>query len=591
LGSGLTFLRFRIVNLPDRSKLPHGEGENEKNTEGTRIQSSSGSRQPQSFTSIELKIKAEQDCVNADISCDLWFAVEVVGQAQLLLHNSHSRPLRFVVIIDNTLAVSEDSLDVACQAAFRLCRLLDNEDDKLAISSISVSGPDWEVRNELITFSPSYPEDVQRQLRSVFQDRAQAPAWGKTLEMTSRLFDGETERDRFDSDSYRNHVFILAPNLLDCKDLTHFKFPATTHYINTSVIPASLRHDFITGWYLSSSDLESKNLWDQIILSARHGLKLDCVEHANISLVPAPGCQVLRVYGELDITNIRPGQVSTVLVLMQVLTRSEEPAMVVHPNPQSKIEELFEGLEAMLGDVYQEVLAVTLTYGDLHERNNRSYQVCSLRRPDPTSLWSLADAPDSLRWPADVGFVIGRLALAISMSTTPRAAIVMLDSILTSLGSYPVQLLAQVHAVKRELLYRTRLPQGLPADSAIGVVEEITATQQLGEENLHPSTTFPVQSTRDSPDSTLTVIHNRQTSTDSTDSARKIWLHMRKDSQTKEQQTTAINNNALMFHSGQDQLVALRREAVRNKRSIGADTLRSFSLPAVDRRASVAPWL
>lgn len=56
-------------------------------------------------TTVELTVKAELDCLNADVSCNMWVAIEINGLAQDALAESASEPINVVVIIDNSMAV------------------------------------------------------------------------------------------------------------------------------------------------------------------------------------------------------------------------------------------------------------------------------------------------------------------------------------------------------------------------------------------------------------------------------------------------------------------------------------------------------
>ncbi|TKA80736.1 hypothetical protein B0A49_01153 [Cryomyces minteri] len=78
----------------------------------------------------------------------------------------------------------------------------------------------------------------------------------------------------------------------------------------------------------------------------------------------------------------------------------------------------------------------------------------------------------------------------------------------------------------------------------------------------------------------------------SPDAARKIWQHMRQSSRSKRRQAQG-STDSLSKLEADDQLREIRRTALLNKRSVGADTLRSFAVAGAGAGGwrEVAPWL
>jgi len=80
------------------------------------------------------------------------------------------------------------------------------------------------------------------------------------------------------------------------------------------------------------------------------------------------------------------------------------------------------------------------------------------------------------------------------------------------------------------------------------------------------------------------------------DEAAQIWRHMRKNSKKARRPLNASNESLEFMQSADERLVELRKRAIRNKRSIGADTLRSLSLAltiptSAESGDGTAPWL
>jgi len=538
--------------------------------------------------SLEVTVKAELDFLNSNTSCNIWVATEVVGQVQPYTQNPQdAEPVTIAVIIDNSLSSSDDALDTAYQLAFNVSDLLVHDNDLLTILTTSPMRTNHRraQQNELYPLNRCNMDAVREALRLVSEDRLPAPAWKEVILKTSRVLENEAEI----SPNRTRNVFILASTLVGCDCLEQIASFATIHYIQTGAVPSTTNNYSIKGWNIPLPSLESDTFLKDIVSVARQGTTATSVENVNIMLRPGQGCKVIKVYGQQIIERLEPGHRIIILTLLELTKHTTQLLTSTRTESFSRVDFMLEELGTMLGDVYQKVLDVSIAYEDASDTVRNSHKSCFLRRPDPSSQWSMASSESSLQsWPEDAELVIGRLVLCRSMSIKPEAAIELLDSIFTGSDSHSTTLMNQMQAIKRELIYRVRAPYVDERNMGIYLGDGDQSMQEpLGDENQTPSSST-LGSPRDgSPDSTLTVIHNRQVSTDSTDSARKIWLNMRKDSKT----LLPESHDMQLLRAKQDQVVALRREALRNKRSIGADTLRSFSLSAVDGPGSAAPWL
>lgn len=100
---------------------------------------------------------------------------------------------------------------------------------------------------------------------------------------------------------------------------------------------------------------------------------------------------------------------------------------------------------------------------------------------------------------------------------------------------------------------------------------------------------IPKRSTSYSP--AAVTHHTSQSTTDEgDDKARQIWHFMRQDSKGRRAGLTRNSSESLIrLESASESLRAIRQKALRNKRSVGADTLRSFAVGARD--GIDAPWL
>ena len=96
--------------------------------------------------------------------------------------------------------------------------------------------------------------------------------------------------------------------------------------------------------------------------------------------------------------------------------------------------------------------------------------------------------------------------------------------------------------------------------------------------------------------SPVTIIHQRVTENtepeELTDQATQIWRHMRKDSKVRQKSANSSNESIIRLELSDERIRELRKRAIQNKRSVGADSLRSLALVGPATFGGVnAPWL
>jgi len=116
-------------------------------------------------------------------------------------------------------------------------------------------------------------------------------------------------------------------------------------------------------------------------------------------------------------------------------------------------------------------------------------------------------------------------------------------------------------------------------------------------ERLPDTTAAPASQTLvsipESPDSGKTIIHKEHSSQqeeDENDAARRIWKNMRRDSKSAGDLLVSKTNALGVVDDGR--LAEIQKQALRSKRSIGTDTLRSLSFGTGSGAypSRYAPW-
>lgn len=276
---------------------------------------------------------------------------------------------------------------------------------------------------------------------------------------------------------------------------------------------------------------------------------------------------------------------------------------------QDKVEEfsqdsLFAELESMVGTLEQEILHVEVRYKHslIHESNTiTARQVCKIRRPQTESRWSVCQ-PDEPRL-IEPG-VHERLASYIAAHCDAGQA---LDLIHYHLGPVaaamdPVRAICaslehQINGLHVSAGYHMEKPSivisdtSLDADASLGT-PQATHTPQLLRSKPSRASRAHLDSPTPAPSRTSTASERSSSSpSDAADTAREIWRHIRHSSQNTLQRLIESAPETLEQLAASDDVVReLRRKAVANKRSVGAETLRNWKWEG-QKEDGVAPWM
>ena len=304
------------------------------------------------------------------------------------------------------------------------------------------------------------------------------------------------------------------------------------------------------------------------------------------------GCEIICLLGPHYRHSLIVGDVYSRYALVKVpaLQRPEKPAPLDSANDDLLFDHVLADLEGMLGVFCTDMFTINLRYkhplfsDDTHIVVEKT---CSVQRTPTTSVWDLRDNQRN----SNDGIHEGTLA-ASQLRLGKTDALAMIKDFEEC--ACPAELPPPLAKVKDE--YDQRKP----------TTDKARVSRQGGASHHLPRFSFesnismpecleecplniPKRTTSYSP-STMTNHTSRSTPDERNDKARHIWHIMRQDSKGRRAGLARNSSESLLrLESTDESLRAIRQKALRNKRSVGADTLRSFAVGARD--GMDAPWL
>lgn len=386
-----------------------------------------------------------------------------------------------------------------------------------------------------------------------------------------------------------------------------------------------------------SSNITQRELNGKAVQPSRHSYSAICgtIPTLRLCYKPVGGCSIREVVGQKSFRDLSIGQQCSLFIKVHI------PRLRIK-DPVSELDQhsLFAELESIVGTLKMEILHVEVRYRhSLLPIDNvvTVRQTCKVKRPKMESRWSRVGIDDT------------------NMDDSPSGAHALLAKYLAShfeaeeaLGLLQRYLdpSARDHPIIREFRESSTMEmhRGNDANSAPSVVVtdselDVAAFAPQGGESCsmglsppgdtgslqrpqriyegsradlsiqnEPQTpTAPSRSTKDQPStpSPSPTTSNRSprpsSPSEPPDSARQLWRHIRRNSLSATQHLdntlnppTTNNHGIQHLDIYDDATKALHRQAVANKRSIGAETLRAWKWEhSVSRRREMgeAPWM
>lgn len=346
-----------------------------------------------------------------------------------------------------------------------------------------------------------------------------------------------------------------------------------------------------------------------LISQARNGKVLGSLTDLVLEVSAGPDCAIEGFLGKVKFTKLHPGEVFTALFKLRVrATTADGYSLSCPATPPSEAlldtKDIMNHLDKMLGTIDAKILTARLTYRHslLPAGTTCSItSVCHMKRvrPDPDQKLSPSKRVSQVR---DCTILVEkRLAYYQATHGSPRSALKVLhqeygDRFHNSVCPDYINLLA------KELRYQARIVERLEIDvsprksSAVRPADspsEKRSQSCFDDENYTPGH----RTTGDIPTEELFIakpalaVLSLKKSREQlrTDEARKIWGDMRKMKRPPDQ---TMIGRSLSSQVEEARKESIRELAVKNKRSVGSETLRSiFSAGESMGKGLGAPWM
>ena len=426
------------------------------------------------------------------------------------------------------------------------------------------------------------------------------------------------------------------------------------HFVSTGILPwRSQQEEHLNGWRRLSSVSSKGDLVPQsihragqteisealrtLILQARSGANNGRMKQLTLDLQPGPHCTIEGIMGRCRFETLRPAELFMVLVKVKVNTTlmrsSPSPSITSPPRTTAHMPNLWKELEVLLENNSITVLTARLNYGHSSLPIGTECSIRSEARvlkqfaaPDRSRMSSSASPRNATVMGGNSPELQRKAVYCLAVHHAPRHALKTLRKEFGQDGSLSV-CPEYVMLVTEELKYRARiieryeLPGGEPHKVKFAVDDEISpVTDQRSStvpsnpperalsdiSNFKPRDWFPAaeedpkqaeiprpvpsHAKRNSRDMSRHPSGGRTVSRHTPkwelpDEAHRIWGEMRKKSKGM-----GVPKAVSKQRTSEEHLRQIQELALKNKRSIGADTLKSIHLTG-NEASSSAPWL
>ena len=360
------------------------------------------------------------------------------------------------------------------------------------------------------------------------------------------------------------------------------------------------------------------------------------ITHLRLCYKAVEGCRIREIIGQKYTKDLALGQQCSLFIKLRVpRIRTRDSGTGLDQ------ESLFTELESIVGALETEIMHIEARYRHsiLPSDNVVTVRhVCKVKRPKFESRWSILECTENFECPTHVH---EQLARYISSHYPPAQALELIDRYLSSdliRGGY-------VDEMRRFLVEELRCSQEADTDqlkpsvvvtdidlgpsvssipqpecfsSAPSTPVEIDRTSQHSSaspnigQGRQPSSTSLVPSaklapplisaprtttaltTQASPSLQTSLAPDQNEHPESQDSARKLWQHIRRTSLSAKQLEEMTPERVQHLEASDEALKELRRKALANKRSVGAETLKGWkweeSMQRYERQGE-APWM
>lgn len=537
--------------------------------------------------------------------------------------------------MDIRLFSSPAALMSACEIATYLSSILNANTDHLAIISTSGGRKDESRPQLLLPLGPVNPRKVKCIIDGIgtssHRHKPNAISLHDSLEMAKEMLmepQGDDVRHASWS-AIMGHIFLLTANLTGIPSWLLNDDKLQIHAVHPGSVPWKGQEGIqVNGWrfwtmpfanggkaasarkgeYSPTHDLPT------LLAHARLGRSPGALSDLKLEVKAGAGCTIEAVMGRSSFPSLQAGEKIQALVKLRIGTfpkiasaRSDSASDVTSPSSDNLLQEL----DTMLGETSTPVLTAKLRYKHslLPAQTHVSVRTqARLKGPIPLSetTWSCSDAQTSGRNKRQLE-VQKHLVFYLATHHEPRDALNTLRDQFGENGKRSV-CPEYIKLVMEELRYQAHVIERFELEDATAPENHSSPTNgpysHFGEglfdvENYKPQDwiTIPEDSSR-----STTPINRQKSSTDKSrtpnekDEAHRIWGDLRKNSRGQVGfQSLGVGGGRKVIVTNkveEEKMRKLQETALRNKRSMGADTLRSFAgQRSRGGGVAVAPWM
>lgn len=617
---------------PSQEPKPSPSPSSEKTPRPRRFAQSSQTHfgtntKPLSMLHVNLSVKPAWETLDVADDTTMWAMIK--AEAGLVsdpsptggignIHRSASqKPLNVIVIVDNSSFASPLALQSISEFTRCVCSLLQDPRDRLAVFCTSCSHEkcsDARSGCQLHALQKPDASSLSSQVAKLESGKATPQSSAARLydlvqDVLASVVDVEEGLD-----ITLTHAIVLSPLPHRCASILResVSWPVHQVQIGYAYEPPSPREQATTGGWCFEWEPAHDTILQALIQSARELSHLQELSHVKVSVNSTEPCRVEKLLTPPRKATLHPGQCTTLFAKVLIPSvnhqRSADPASV---------EGLLSELHQTLGIGRSELFKAEVRYRhSLLPRDTelRIEQTCELIRTNRNSQWG-AIHEDEDKHGVDIEIEKARFA---ARNYPPDVAIRILQKKFGKFWSGnngpPV-----LHRLRGELEFQKKVCTEMPK----GVVQSSTAATQHQDakstrrttlhladtEALQVFNTAPSTPTPDEGDPNIEMLVTEQHSDHEQrlddlviqDEARRIWRHMRRNSRTTSGISGASDASSracsgvpqqeqqLQRRGSQESIVnrmaaadtrinEIRLKAIQNKRSVGAETLREFSM-------------
>ena len=530
----------------------------------------------------------------------------------------------------NSILTSPASLMASCEAISFIASKLCHSQDRLAILTTHGCGTEPGPRI-VLSMESANAERVRAATDSItlFSTKTHTKI-AETINAAARLEgkDSPKEVDVDHQDTSLRHVVVfttdsdaVGPGLYQVDEST------TLHFVNPSLVPwKTFAASSIHGWIIMNdlSPSLSTAEFDHFELHRKLEMMLADMRHhhdhgrlTNIVLKIKAGykCRLQGIMGETTFLRFFPGEKRTCLVKVQTnLLPDQRSRLLAFPSglrTASGAIDIEKELEHIIGNECRTILSVTVRYehslfpeGTICSCQSDARISEYVQIPEGCGQYASSEvtltAAASVRKSVVQRRIIAHLATyqSVGQALTTLASHFGPNSNHSSCPAYLESMVKELkHRLRIQERYDSNCERGVMANVHDNKIHSENRQSMLSGNMIKPlcsAFSDPTCASTHTPSAQPTANISMTKDKKDTDMARQIWLELRRNSRSAHHTQTSMSPRSERNIKGgrfsADEWRRIQSIAVKNKRSLGQDTLRSLSY-AGTRTQNSAPWL